>query len=322
MALSSAPRIALACATVLLFALPTAAQTRYAVIIGGLGGSPEYSRTLQKYIFDAHAALTGPLGLEANNVTVLTEPSIAESSVVNGIANAENIRTTFAELATQMTAEDHIYIILFGHGSFDGSKAMLNIARRDLSSFDYAGLINSLSAERIVFINTASASSPFIDALSAPDRIIITATRSGTQRNQTIFPQFLVEALSSPAADMDRDGSLSVLELYNYAALQTTGHFEENGNLATEHALLDDSGDGEGSRVEDVTSGSDGHLASFTYLRRAALAGTIEDQQGWDALEQQIAALKSRKSTMDIDDYYDELEVLMVQLAKLSLGQN
>jgi len=307
MALSSASRLALVFCTVLV-ALPCQAQSRYAVLIGGLGGSPEYTRTLQQYLFDTHAALTGPLGFEEKHVVVLTETAIAETAPADGIANAENIRSTFATLAGQVTLDDHVYVILFGHGSFDGRQAMLNIARRDLSSVDYAQLVNTLPAGRIVFINTASASGPFVAALSAPDRIVITATRSGTQRNLTVFPRFLVEALSSPSADLDRNGSLSVLEIYNYAALQTSGHFEENGHLATEHALLDDTGDGEGARQEDLANGPDGNLAAVTYLRRTPLAA---HKAGTKPIERKIPQPKPPKPSMAEKPTNDPLKAPM-----------
>ncbi len=324
MALSSASRltVALCALAAALSPLPCVAQAQYAVLIGGLGGSPEYTSAIRQHLFDAHAAFVGPLGLEDGDVTVLAEPATAAESIVDGVANAENIRTAFTALANRVTLQDQVYVLLFGHGSFDGTHAMLNISRRDLSSADYAQMINSLRAGRIVFINTASASGPFVAALSAPERIVITATRSGTQRNQTIFPRFLVEALANPSADLDRDGSLSVLEVYNYAALQTAGHYEENGHLATEHALIDDTGDGEGSRLEELRDSPDGHLAAVTFLRRPSLEGATEMltamQQNKEAIEREIAALKSRKATMNADAYFDELEVLLLRLARLN----
>ena len=298
------------------------AQAQHAVLIGGLGGTPEYTGVIRQSLFDAHAAFVGPLGVSEDHITVLAEPSLAGEPPVDGIANAENIRAAFAELAQRVRPEDAVYVLLFGHGSADGTVARLNIARRDLSSLDYAELIGTLNADRVVFVNTASASGPFVAALSAPDHIVITATRSGSQRNQTVFPRFWIEALTSPAADMDRDGSLSVLEVFNYAAFQTESYFEGQGLLATEHALLDDNGDGEGTRLESLPDSSDGHLAAATFLRRPSLEGASERfttmQQNKETIERDIAVLKARKATMNTDTYYAELEVLMLRLARLS----
>ena len=292
------------------------AQTRHALLIGGLGGSPEYSSSLRQYLFDTHSALVGSLGFAADNVTVLAEPASAQEPAIDGVANADNIRTAFADLVTQVSPQDHVYIFLFGHGSSDGREAMLNIARRDLTSADYTQLVDRLPAARIIFINTASASGPFIAALSAPDRIIITATRSDTQRNQTIFPRFMVDAFSDPSADLDRDGSLSVLEIFRYTALTVAAHYSDGGHLATEHALIDDTGNKEGTRLEDLADKPDGHLAAVTYLRQSATAGIMHTEK--EAILRDVAALKARKGTMDVDVYYDALELLLIRLARLA----
>ena len=320
MDVSAAARLALAFAA--LVPLPGAAQDQYALLIGGLGGSEAYTSAIRQYLFDAHAAFTGPLGLDGSRVTVLGEPAIVEESVVDGLANAERIRQAFADLKAEVTPEDHLYVVLFGHGSFDGTDAVLNIARRDLTSADYAQLLDTIQAGRLVFINTASASGPFVPALSATERIVITATRSGTQRNQTIFPRFLVEALANPSADLDHDGSLSMLEVFRYAAQRTQGHFKDHGYLATEHALLDDSGDGDGARLEQLRESPDGHLAAITFLRRPSAEGVTARMatmlQSKEAIEREIAALKARKAAMNPDNYYAELEVLMLRLARLN----
>lgn len=224
-------------------ASPAWAQSaRDALLIGDLGESLEYSADLLQYPSQAHATLTSPLGFKTEHVTILAEPSAMEAPVVDSVANAENIRSTFALLAQRTTPEAHIYVLLFGHGSYDGTQGRLNKARRDLADTDYAELVDALPSEHVIFINTASASGPFVAALSAPERIVVTATRSGTQRYRTVFPRFLVEALSSPAANLDCDGSLSMLEVYRYAALQTASHYEVSDYLATEHALIDDTG--------------------------------------------------------------------------------
>jgi hypothetical protein len=220
-----------------------------------------------------------------------------------------------------------VYIILYGHGSSDGEVAQFNIPRRDLSSSDYAELVGGLRARRVIFINTASASAPFIDAISGPDRIVITATRRGTQRNETSFPAFLVEALSSPSADLNKDGDLSIGEVFTYASQRTAQSYEESNHLATEHALLEDTGDGEGHRAEELADQGEGNLAGVTYLKRqsGAIAGggavdaSAEQQfRQKDDLEREIADLKGQKGQLGEEEYYGQLEGLFVQLARLN----
>ena len=304
--------------------LPAAAQEQYAVVIGGLGGSPEYTSTFQTYLVETQRALEETFGIPAANITVLAEPGAQGLDVVSDVSTAENIRAHFAALAEQVGEDDEVYVLLFGHGSAGGDGAQLNIPRRDLSSDDYADLLDALAAETVVFVNTASASGPFVDALSGPGRVVITATRTGTERNETVFPQFFVEAMTSPSADLDKNGDLSVRELFVYAAEQTAQSYEAAGHLATEHALLDDTGDGEGHEVGDLDEAGEGALAAVTYLKRReapALAASEEATSAWrerEEVEQAVAALKSRKTQLEPDVYYAELETLFVRLARIN----
>lgn len=314
-------------AFLLLFALPAAAQehARYAVLIGGLGGSPEHTEKFKTYLFEARRALVEQVGLPAGNVTVLAEAALQGEPFVDDLSNAENITATFEALVGRVGTDDQVYVVLFGHGSFDGTHAQLNIPRRDLNDAEYAALLEGLGAGRTVFVNTASASAPFAEVLSAPGRIVITATRTGTQRNETTFPAHFVAALGDPAADLDYSGDLSVLEVFRYAAERTAQSYAQEGQLATENALLEDTGDGVGVRLEDLADSGEGSLASVTYLRRstALAAGADPATVGpllreRDTLERDIAALKTRKPQLDEDAYYAQLETLFVRLARLN----
>ena len=306
---------------------PVAAQqagTRYAVVVGGLGGSAEYTERFRGYLFETHRALVSAFGFEAANVAVFGENALEGQPFVTGVSTAENLRIHFARLAARVTPDDHVYVFLFGHGSYDGRHAQLNLPRRDLDDTDYADLVGALDAGRVVFVNTAPASGPFVEALSAPERVVVTATRSGTERNETVFPRFLVEAFTSPAADLDRNGDLSVREVFVYASQQAARSFEETGHLATEHALLEDTGDLKGFRAEELDGAAEGNLAGLTYLRRSAVAASGVSGEALRAhlrekeeIERAVAALKSRKADLSEDAYYAQLETLFVRLARL-----
>ncbi len=295
------------------------AQERHALIIGGLGGAPEQTSRIASHLENTYNALIGPLGFASEHVTVLAERALAGSEYVHGESTAESIRAQFAELSKDLALEDELYILLFGHGSYDGEQSALNIPRRDLNGSDYAALLSELQVERSIWICTMSASGPFIQALSAPGRVVITATRTGTQRNQTIFPEYLVEALVEPAADLDRDGNLSLREIFQYTAEQTARHYEREGHLATEHSLLDDNADGQGTRVEMLDESTDGFAAGATWLKRdQMLVGDPALASERTALEGQIALLKVRKRELEVDTYYAELETLLIALARLN----
>ena len=187
------------------------AADRHALVIGGLGGGADQTERFEQYMFETRRALIETFGFAEANVRILGEQAIADRPFVDGVSLAETVRDEFAALARRVHPDDQVYIILFGHGSSTGDRSFLNIPRRDLSDEDYAGLVGAINAARIVFVNTASASAPFAEAVSGSGRIVITATRVASQRNETTFPRYFVEALSSPAADRDRNGELSVL---------------------------------------------------------------------------------------------------------------
>ncbi len=298
---------------------------RYALLIAGLGGSPEYTEKFKGYLFETRKAFIEQFEFPAANIAVLGEKNIEAESFVDGVATSDNIRLQFDNLKTKASSADQVFVVLFGHGGYNNGEARLNIPRRDLSQHDYGALVDGLNANRVVFINAGSASAPFIEALSGDGRVVITATRTGTQTNETSFPRFMIDAFTNPAADRDKDGRVSVGEVYTFAAEKTDQMFADNANIPTENALLDDNGDQEGSRIKEVADGVDGHLANITYFSAspALIAGagsSSSGASGWaqerNDLEIEIANLKSRKADLGEDEYYSLLEVLFVKLAR------
>ncbi len=299
------------------------AGSRYALLIGGLGGDASYTERFGGYLDETRSALVEHFGIPADHVTVLAENLLVDRPFVDDVSTAENIREAFARLSAAATPDDHVYVILFGHGSYDGARAQLNIPRRDLTDADYADLLDGVDAGRIIVINTSSASGPFAATLSSPDRIILAATATGTQRDETVFPRFFVEALRSPDADLDKSGGLSVLELFRFTADEVARSFVATGHLATEHAVIDDDGDGEPTRFDRLDNGADGALAAVTYLRPPASMAAVSEAdrpllRERESLQREIADVKSRKASMPEDAYYDALEEVLLELARLN----
>ena len=302
---------------------------RYVLLIVGLGGSQEYREKFHKYLYETRKNLIEKFQFSENNIIVLADSRSEEENFINEISTAENIKAQFSYLSKKVTDKDDIYIFLFGHGSFDGKNAMLNIPRRDLKDADYAELVQTFNARRIIFINTTSCSAPFITHLSAPGRIIITATKSGTERNETIFPKFLIEAMNSSASDKDKNGDLSVLEVFQYASERTARWYEESNHLATEHPLLEDTGDKSAYRAEELIDYAEGSLSSITYLLErtravaTAMASTGDSVFAKLFLEQkkinqEISLLKAEKTKYTERDYFAKLESFFIRLAKIS----
>ena len=138
--------------------------------------------------------------------------------------------------------------MLIGHGTFDGVDAKFNLVGPDLESADWAALLRPLPG-RLVVVNTTSASFPFLERLAGPRRVVITATDSAAQRFDTVFPEYFIRALTDAAADIDKNGRISIWEAFAAASGHVRRHYQQRGQLSTERALLDDNGDGVGKEV-------------------------------------------------------------------------
>jgi hypothetical protein len=301
-------------------------NSTHLLIISGLGGEKAYSDAFFGYgKLLAQAAIDG-YGVPAANVTFLAEAADRDP-VVDGRSGKAEIEAAFTKLATTSRPNDAVMIVLIGHGTFNAGESKLSLPGPDLTAQDFALLVDRLEGRRIAFVNTTSASGEFMKAVAQPGRAVLTATKSGMERNQTVFPRYFVTAYAEDVADTDKDGRVSLLEAFVFAQRETVRSYEQDGRLLTEHAVLDDNGDGSG--VAEPGEGNDeGALASAFHLgvRRA-----VADQPPPDAspalqalyakkqqLEQQIAALRGRKSTLPESEYQKQLEPLLIELALAS----
>jgi len=123
-------------------------------------------------------------------------------------------------------------------------------------------------AQRVAFVNTASASGGFVPALAGRDRVVITATKTDGERNQTRFGEFFVRALTGEDADLDKDSRVSLLEAFLWARRRVVESYEKQGQILTEHAVLDDDGNGKGSDTPGQP-GTDGAVARTVFLAPA-----------------------------------------------------
>jgi hypothetical protein len=225
-----------------------------------------------------------------------------------------------------------LWLVFIGHGTFDGRSAKFNLRGPDLSATDLAAALKPCRRPLVV-IQCASASGPFLKALSGLRRVIITATRSGYEVNAARFGGYLARAIADPAADLDKDGQTSLLEAYLAASRQVEQFYKEQGRLTTEHALLDDNGDGFGTPAEwfhgtrAVKSAADGKSVDGVRAEQMFLVpGAVERQfqpevrARRDALEQKLSALRSRKEKMNEDEYYRQLEDILLEMARIYEG--
>ena len=299
-------------------ARPAPDPNKFALIVAGASGDDEFAERFARWTGELRRALVERLNFDGARVTLLTESPEGGGALR---ATAEDLRRAFASLRAAAGPDSTVFVFLIGHGTFDGRAAKFSLVGPDLSADEYAGLIDGLPARRVVVFQMASASGEFIKPLSARGRVVVTATRSGREQNATRFPEHLIAALGSREADADQNGRVSVLEAFNHAARLTADHYARAGRLATEHALLEDSGDGVGHPPGE---GGEGALARGVYLdslsaeQAAANAETLKLLRERGRLEEEVEALKSRKSQMPEAEYEAELERLLVSLAKVS----
>jgi hypothetical protein len=291
--------------------LPVAAfaQSTHVLIVVGLPGDPEHGELFRKWGTTLAEAATTKLGIAKDHVTLLADQQATRDGVVKAFG-------TLAGAAE----DDTVAIVLFGFGSYADKTAKFNLAGPDMSAQDFAALLAKLKSRRIVFVDTTSASGPFVEALSGPGRVIVTATRTGAEVYATLFGGPFVEAFTLDAADADHDGKVSFLEAFDYARKTVTASYQREGLLPTEHSLLDDNGDKEGT-LEPSREAKDGRNAAVLALgsmRQQALPADeklralyVERQ----AIERRIDALKLLKSGMDPEKYSSELEKLATDLA-------
>ncbi|MDB6040122.1 MAG: hypothetical protein JWM99_3963 [Verrucomicrobiales bacterium] len=264
---------------------------------------------------------------EATNWQHAAELGKARSILV-GADHETNELTQVRSVITQelQKADEEFWIVLIGHGTFDGKEARFNLRGPDLTAKELGTLLQAFERPLIV-VDTASGSGAFLQALSGTNRVVITATRSGNEQNYARFGEFMALAVADPAADLDKDGQTSVLEAFLSASRKATDFYKTEGRLATEHAMIDDNGDHRGTPADwfagiRVTRKStenfkpDGFRANQIQLVRNAreAALTVEQRQRRDELEREIENLRGRKREMQEDDYYRELEKIMLEL--------
>ncbi|MEO5569128.1 MAG: hypothetical protein ABIR92_11580 [Gemmatimonadaceae bacterium] len=302
------------------------AQTR-ALIVTGLGAEPKYQQQFMALGERLSTALVTKYGIPEANVTWLGEDSTSKVKSYKGRSTSVAILRELDLIATSAKPNEQVIVVLIGHGSGQGEDSKFNIPGPDIAARDFNLEPKRFGAQRLAFLNLTTASGDALPILSFPNRIVVTSTKSAYERNESQFARFFVEALDkSGAADVDKDGRVSLLEAYRYAATETRRSYEADERLMTEHAQLDDDGNGKGSDLPDGRSAGDGLLARRFFLdggAGGARQGSSDPRMNKlytdkFEIEDRIDALKQRKASMKEDAYYAQLEPLLVSLARVA----
>ncbi len=293
-------------------ALAIAAQARavtYFVIVAGLGGEPDY---VQRFTADAN---------ELSRVYTAEGPAAHVTTLTGAQSTAAQLRAALEETAREAKADDDFVLVLIGHGSYDGVEYKFNLVGPDMTAGEIAQLCDHIASKRQLIVDTTSASGGAAPALERPGRAVIAATKSGTEKNATVFARYWVEAFQDPSADTDKSGSVSAMEAFTYATTKTAAFYDSQKRLATEHAVFNDTGSGD--PVREAGNGEGLFLSTFTLLRTGASQEAMNDPakrallKQKDDLEEKIDMLKYEKPAMDPEDYKKQLTTALVSLAKV-----
>jgi hypothetical protein len=291
----------------------------FLLIVVGLGGDAETAKTFHRWS-NTLAEASERLGVPADRLVYLVGEPVEGDKNVSGRATKEEVTKALTKFAGAAGPEDLVFIALIGHGSFDGRAAKFNMPGPDMGPEDFEPLLKKLQTKQIVFVNTASASAPFLEALSGSGRTLVSATRSGAEHYTTLFGGYFIDALNSPEADADKNNRISVLEAFLYAKAEVNRAYEREGLLATEHPMLDDNGDKKGS-ADPSPTGTDGKVAAVLSLGDASRDGLPSDPKvralylERREMERRVEALRLLKDSMDPARYSSELEKLVTDIA-------
>jgi hypothetical protein len=304
---------------VLAFAPAARAQATHVAVVVGLAGSPEHGELFQRWaatLVDGSARM----GIAPEHIVYLSEKPEADPKRISGKSTREEITKAFDKLA-RAGADDVVFVLLIGHGTFDGRVAKFNLPGPDMTAEDFAPLLQKLKSRHVVLVNTSSASGPFVEALAAPGRTIVAATRSGAERFATLFGGYFVDALAGTEADSDKNRRTSILEAFTFAKREVGVAYEREGIMLTEHPILSDNGEKTGTQTPSA-DGKQGRVASAITLGSAAEADALPADPKLRALhverreiERRLEGLKILKDSMEPARYASELERLATELA-------
>ena len=291
------------------------AGDRYALIVSGAAGGAQYAQKYDAWRTAMVSVLRDQFLYPVDHVIVLADVPAKEgrqATVLTGATGA-NVRAALVRLAERAKADDVVLVLLIGHGSvLDGDGGKFNLVGPDLRSDEWANLVAPI-AGRLVFVNATGGSFPFLRSMAGPERVVVTATDSAGQQFETVFPEFFVSALTSQAADIDKNQKVSIWEAFTHASAAVKAWYEERGQLPTERPAIDDG----------APSGSQSSLARITYLQpdvripASADAELVALLKRRAAIESAVERLRLSKPTLPVDQYERELETLLLEMARV-----
>ena len=299
------------------------APQTWLLIVSGASGEPRFAAEFATLGAAFRDAATQRFGIPDSRALWLAEDPSRDSRRITGRSTRGAIDSTLARMAIAAGPADRIFILLMGHGSSMAGVSRFNVPGPDPTDADFRMLLDRFTTQTVVFVNTTSASGDFVKTLRSKNRLVLAATKSGAEGNEAIFGRYFVRAYTSDGADVDKDGRVSLLEAFQYAHREVQRDYDQGNKLLTEHAVLDDDGDGLG-HGDPGSNNPDGIRARGFYLAApmGLSAVTARDPRAAELLvvrrrlETSIDSLRVQKETMGEQAYELALETLLVQLAE------
>jgi hypothetical protein len=265
------------------------------LIVGGLGGEAGYEQKFQTQA-KAVASAASRSGAALKDIVVITGEQARRTA----------LDPELKKFASSVKNDDQVVVVLIGHGSYDGEEYRFNLPGPDITGREILAFLDSMPASQMLVVNATSSSGSVVEQWRKPNRVVITATKSGGERNATRFAEYWVEALSSPEADRDKNEIVTAAEAYDYASRKVADTFKSDAALATEHSRLD------GKNADRIVVA---RLGSSALLPSDDVLDGLMKEQG--SLEMRLDEVKGKKASMPADQYYNELEKVLLDVARL-----
>jgi len=318
----AAARLGLVLVALATAALDAHAQARtHVLIVAGIGGTAEFRESFHAEASKIYTALTEQHGIPSEDVIYLGERVEVAPNIISEPSTRANVLKVLGEISQRAGPADRIFVVLIGHGTDTNGEAQLNLPGPDLTPTDFQLASVAFPTQQLALVLTGSAGGGWVQPLAGPNRIIISATRSVREQNATEFGQFFAEAIAGEGSDLDHDGRVSLLEAYMYARGEVARHYEEENEMLSEHAVLEDDGDGEGSLDAGLESPEGRLAATFAFGSARTRATETDDPvlarlySERDDIQRRIDELRVTRDALTEDQYLERLEPLLVELA-------
>lgn len=281
------------------------------IVVSGLAGTPRHAAQFDEQSAMLITAARTRLGMRDERIVRVSDNTTPAATV-------EGITRVLSGVADRAQPQDVVTIVLIGHGSAASGPPRFNVRGPDLTADQMARLLERFPTQQLVVVNASSASGPWVEALAGPRRVIITATRSATERDETTFMRHFAASFGSEEGDADKDGRVSILEAFEFARQGVTRHYQSLRRLRTENPLLDDNGDGRGSLMPSATG--EGSCAAAVFLDAPAAnadSGLAVLLGRRDSLQRALGELQSRRGAApDTAAHSREVERLLLEIAR------